>query len=92
MPMEHSTTELAVLADGKAVLLHPIGRDAEEPHTLRRALFRLGAAGLERLPGACSLYPRGYRLAGTDGDRLVLLDTSGRRFVWLPVGCSDEWK
>ena len=92
MPMEHSTTALAVLADGRVVLLHPIGRDAEEPHTLRRALFTLGAAGLERLPGACDLYPRGYRLAGTDGDQMVFLDARGRRFVWLPVGCGEEWK
>jgi len=92
MPNEHTATELAVLVDGTMVLLHPIGRDAEQPHSLRRALFTLGAAGLERLPGACDLYPRGYCLAGTDGDQLVFLDGGGARFVWLPADCGEEWE
>jgi hypothetical protein len=90
-PEEPIPTDLGVLADGTAVLLRYIGRDAEEPASPRRALFALDAGGRSpRLPGACDLFPSGYRLAGVDGEDLVFLDLQGRRFVWLPPRCRDE--
>ena len=88
---ERAPGHLGVLADGTPVLMTYIGRDADEPRRIRRALYAVGARGsLERLPGACDLFPPGYRLAGIDGEELVLLDRTGRRFVWLPVRCPEE--
>jgi hypothetical protein len=90
-PAEVSRSELGVLGDGTAVLLTHVGRDAEEPHRPRRALFAVGSAGgLERRPDLCLLFPAGYTPAGIDGDELVFLDRQGRRFVWMPARCADE--
>ena len=88
---ERAPGHLGMLADGTTVLMTYIGRDADEPRRVRRALYAVGGRGsLERLPGSCDLFPLGYRLAGIDGEQLVLLDRAGRRFVWLPVRCPEE--
>jgi hypothetical protein len=89
--VERVPVELAVLADGTPVLLAYAGRDADEPRRVRKALFAVGPrGGLARLPGACDLFPPGWRLAGVDGDALVVLDRSNRRLVWLPARCSGS--
>lgn len=78
--------ELAFGPGGRIVVLRTLPGSGPGWREMRRAFFAVGDDGtLTRVATSPAEFPLSYRVAGIDGDEVVLWDRGGRRLVWQPL-------